>query len=76
MLGDGVRSAELLKEWRESCAKRGIPCRDLANQTRGRHNERPAQLRLIERADERIREWVGHGSGEAIGAAPIDGSLS
>src|SRR5437764_5865391 len=75
-LGDGVRSAELLKWWLESCAMRGIPCLQFAEKTCCCHRQSPAQLRFIERADECLCERTGHGGGEAIEAAPEDGVLS
>jgi hypothetical protein len=75
-LGEGLRSAELLKGRREPCAKRGIPRPQFADETCCGHSQSPAQLRLIERADECLCERTGHGSGEAIDAAPEDGVLS
>jgi hypothetical protein len=75
-LGDALRGAELLKCWREPCAQRGIPCLQFADKTCCGHSQRPAQLRLIERADECLCERIRHGGGKAIDAAPKDGVLS
>ncbi|HEX6551697.1 MAG TPA: hypothetical protein VF026_02960 [Ktedonobacteraceae bacterium] len=72
----GLGSTELLKEWLESSVERGIPFLQFPDQTRGRYSESPTQFRLIERADKRTGERVGHGGGEAIDAAPVDGVLS
>src|SRR6266568_3966599 len=74
--GPGLGSAELLKERLESSAERGIPLLHFTDQTPGRHGESPTQLRLIERADKCACERIGHGGGEAIDAAPVDGVLS
>ncbi len=69
-------STEFLKEWLESSAERSIPFLQFTDQTSGRHRESPTQLRLTERADKGICERIGHGGGEAIDAAPVDGILS
>src|SRR5450759_1160682 len=74
--GLGLGSTELLKERLESSAERGIPLLQFSDQTPGYHSESSKQLRLIERADKRICERIGHGGGEAIDAAPVDGVLS
>jgi pyridoxal phosphate enzyme (YggS family) len=57
-----------LQKWLESCAERGIPFLQLADQTRGRHSKSAAQLQFIKRADKRTCERIGHSSGEAIDA--------